>query len=982
MILVFANSASAATWDSTTKILTISDSLPMPTEEAGAIEQIIDASEDGFDDFAIANVLTVIVERPAEGSPGVFTTADLKYILDELGNDEATLTVDLGAASLAPGEEITAADVESGKTKLKSIILPLELKEIADDLFADFEKLETVVFPPSLTSIGNNSFKSAAVLRTVDFSAAAKLKSIGASAFEETAALKTLDLSVCDSLERIGGGAFKNATSLKTVNLSGASKLTKIGESAFEATGGVLETVNLSGCTGIKEIGDSAFKGQRVLALPDLSDLTSLVKIGANAFEENEKLAPEGTLNLNTLTGLVGIGQDAFKNTGILKIKLPLTRSSIAGLEKGLTGDRIARILIPESLKSVYETDYESFLFDVGPGASIPCRLQNSEGAVTGWLYTYNEVTGLQNVSIARIGDKTLAGYTRLYNSDHFMLLWNDGSVSTTYNGEELNLKTMHYIFDFGELVFVNADPTSESATPQFLARTKGTPIPTGTELKLEVTQKREASTLHATAIGDKFSKTATVEEADGRSTIIVDLNDVPNGVYSIAFTSDPIGNPVFKGVLASDYVKNAEEEVVVPTLTLSAVTDADDVTVNAAVSPTAEGVVLTFTLLNEYGAVVTDIDPQIAATNSDGLATAAFSGLPDGNYTVQASAEGYATKAIEVTINTAIDEDPQLSVNATSSDDDIEVNAEVSPAVPNVELTFTLLDENDTAINGVYPQTIATDMYGKAIATFSDLPDGNYKVQVTALGYETAFTEVTLNTSGVVIPTLTITALPATSDEITVFAEVSPAVSEVELTFTLLDESGSVIIDIDPQIEFTNIDGQAGAFFSDLPDGKYTVEVFAEGYETASVEVTINTSNSDNPPNPVTPTLTVTAVSPASDDITVKASVSPVTQGVGVTFSLLQSGVAVTGITPVTKITDINGTANATFFDLPDGKYTVRVTATGYATKNIDVTIKTSEGTPTPEPGKKSSSSGGCDAGFSGLILLLAAPLFLRKKN
>jgi Synergist-CTERM protein sorting domain-containing protein len=35
----------------------------------------------------------------------------------------------------------------------------------------------------------------------------------------------------------------------------------------------------------------------------------------------------------------------------------------------------------------------------------------------------------------------------------------------------------------------------------------------------------------------------------------------------------------------------------------------------------------------------------------------------------------------------------------------------------------------------------------------------------------------------------------------------------------------------------------------------------------------------------------------------------------------------------------------------------------------------------PAPEPAKK-SSGGGCDAGFAGLALLLAAPLFLRKKD
>jgi Synergist-CTERM protein sorting domain-containing protein len=52
-----------------------------------------------------------------------------------------------------------------------------------------------------------------------------------------------------------------------------------------------------------------------------------------------------------------------------------------------------------------------------------------------------------------------------------------------------------------------------------------------------------------------------------------------------------------------------------------------------------------------------------------------------------------------------------------------------------------------------------------------------------------------------------------------------------------------------------------------------------------------------------------------------------------------------------------------------------VAVTADGY-------TAQTSNEVTAAAPGKK-SSSGGCDAGFAGLLsLLLAAPLFLRKKD
>jgi Synergist-CTERM protein sorting domain-containing protein len=76
---------------------------------------------------------------------------------------------------------------------------------------------------------------------------------------------------------------------------------------------------------------------------------------------------------------------------------------------------------------------------------------------------------------------------------------------------------------------------------------------------------------------------------------------------------------------------------------------------------------------------------------------------------------------------------------------------------------------------------------------------------------------------------------------------------------------------------------------------------------------------------------------------------------------------VAVTGVMPNSSVTF---------------HFTATETESGAVYKSPDTSIAlATEPEPEPTPAKK-SSSGGCDAGFAGLALLLAAPLFIRKKD
>lgn len=165
-------------------------------------------------------------------------------------------------------------------------------------------------------------------------------------------------------------------------------------------------------------------------------------------------------------------------------------------------------------------------------------------------------------------------------------------------------------------------------------------------------------------------------------------------------------------------------------------------------------------------------------------------------------------------------------------------------------------------------------------------------------------------------------------------------------------------------------------------------------GYEGYADLMLLVTENTDPGPTPGEPTLTASfSVSDAApereNEVTFTLGVwtyknasgatSTVTAALGTPVlsgpaDLVSDNLATNG-TYVVKIKADAENGDVVKLSLPatyvDAGSTVSGTATGSATVYVD--------TPTPRGG---GSSGGCDAGFAGLALLLAAPLFLRKKD
>ena len=120
-------------------------------------------------------------------------------------------------------------------------------------------------------------------------------------------------LKVGAAVRTIGASAFAN-TKLTGLDLSEATSLVSIGDNAFFSATDLEGTLAIP--TTVTTIGDDAFANPKLAGL-DLSQATSLVEIGAWAFGDTDL---EGTLMIPTK--ITKIGNSAFANTKLAGIDL------------------------------------------------------------------------------------------------------------------------------------------------------------------------------------------------------------------------------------------------------------------------------------------------------------------------------------------------------------------------------------------------------------------------------------------------------------------------------------------------------------------------------------------------------------------------------------------------------------------------------------------------------------------------------------
>ena len=147
--------------------------------------------------------------------------------------------------------------------KLKTVRLPVALKQIYDDAFYGCESLEQIEIPDSVYRIGYSVFKACENLRTVHLPAA--LKEIGLECFSHCHNLERIEIP--DNVTVIEDKAFRYCRNLESVQFP--SSLKTIGQYAFERCHKLTEVVLPEGLGTLYSNSFSDCDGLTKVTLPD-----------------------------------------------------------------------------------------------------------------------------------------------------------------------------------------------------------------------------------------------------------------------------------------------------------------------------------------------------------------------------------------------------------------------------------------------------------------------------------------------------------------------------------------------------------------------------------------------------------------------------------------------------------------------------------------------------------------------------------------
>ncbi|MBR5117741.1 MAG: leucine-rich repeat domain-containing protein [Muribaculaceae bacterium] len=139
-------------------------------------------------------------------------------------------------------------------SRLKEVVLPPDLTEISDYMFAE-SGLKSILIPSKVKSIGQWAFSSSSLESIYMPNSVTKIEK---SAFSACRWLEEVELS--NKLESIGEAAFSICTSLKTITLP--STLKEIGPKAFYECSDI-ETITIP--ASVSSIGDGAFSSCKAL---------------------------------------------------------------------------------------------------------------------------------------------------------------------------------------------------------------------------------------------------------------------------------------------------------------------------------------------------------------------------------------------------------------------------------------------------------------------------------------------------------------------------------------------------------------------------------------------------------------------------------------------------------------------------------------------------------------------------------------------
>jgi hypothetical protein len=390
-----------------------------------------------------------------------------------------------------------------------------------------------------------------------------------------------------------------------------------------------------------------------------------------------------------------------------------------------------------------------------------------------------------------------------------------------------------------------------------------GTVVVAGSVVTESVSLNETTYTLTFAVVDEASQPVENASVSINSTTITTDVNgeatiDLVNGTYAYTVSKAGYDNATGSATISSSAVTENVTLIETTYTVTFTVTDAGDSQVLDGASISINSSTLT-----------TDINGQATID------------LPNGDYPYMVTNMGYDNVAGTVTVS------------------DGGVSENVSMYSSNNTLTFVVLDESATAIEGasilINSTTLTTDVSGEATIT---LPNGTFAYTVSKTGYADGNGSVTMAGADV-------------TENVTLYSTAST------VTFNVTDGMNPLAgasIDINSTVILTDGTGTATI---NLPDGSYNYTVTYTGYDEVSGSVTV-------------------AGSAITENVTMNESAYTVTFIVQDEFANFVDGASIS-INSATLTTDASGQAT---IDLINGAYNYTVSKTGLANANGSLTV------------------------------------------
>ena len=224
--------------------------------------------------------------------------------------------------------------------ELETLVLPLGMTEISEELFEKCKSLRRVVIPEGVTRIEKSAFYACESLEEITFPES--LEEIEEYAFGCCYALKRVSLP--KGVKTLGAYAFSYCKNLTAILLPDAIKTVE--EECFSNCER-LSTVKLP--EGLEKIGESAFYGCK--ALTTLTLPKGVKEIACQAFRFS------GITAMELPEGLSVIGYSAFEGADLASVSLPSTLKEIDS--SAFKGCPLITVALPEGMEYLGEGAFE-----------------------------------------------------------------------------------------------------------------------------------------------------------------------------------------------------------------------------------------------------------------------------------------------------------------------------------------------------------------------------------------------------------------------------------------------------------------------------------------------------------------------------------------------------------------------------------------------------------------------------------------------